>query len=176
MSLIKKSSINSNKKTPNDKTPAGSYNIFHPHLNGFLLGMIDKDLNVLPVNRELHGAALSEHTIELIISQIERGIAKKTVLSWLVAPALGNPKEDACYTLGKFVKKHNRIEYQQKKSGNRYTAKVDWLSDKVKNQVQDLLNKHQSLSSIARYLGVSRSTLTKANKRHHYRLYIPKLC
>ena len=33
----------------------------------------------------------------------------------------------------------------------------------------------QSASRIARHLGVSRSTLTKANQRHKHRLYIPDL-
>jgi len=59
------------------------------------------------------------------------------------------------------------------KSGNRYMSKVDWTSDRVRNQVQGLLAHGRSLSYIARHLGVSRSTLTVANKRHNYRLYIP---
>ncbi len=61
------------------------------------------------------------------------------------------------------------------KSGNRYMSKVDWSSDRVKNQVQGLLAHGKSLSYIARHLGVVRSTLTEANKRHNYRLYIPDL-
>ena len=59
------------------------------------------------------------------------------------------------------------------KSGNRYMSKVDWTSDRVRNQIQGLLAHGRSLSYIARHLGVSRSTLTMANKRHNYRLYIP---
>ncbi len=61
------------------------------------------------------------------------------------------------------------------KSGNRYVSKIDWASDRVKNQVQGLLAHGKSLSYIARHLGVVRSTLTEANKRHNYRLYIPDL-
>jgi len=61
------------------------------------------------------------------------------------------------------------------KSGNRYKSKVDWSSDRVRNQVQGLLDHGRSLSYIARHLGVSRSTLTMANKRHNYRLYIPDI-
>ena len=60
------------------------------------------------------------------------------------------------------------------KSGNRHMSKVDWLSDRVKNQVQGLLALGENLSFIARHLEVSRSTLTKANKRHNYRLYVPE--
>ncbi len=60
------------------------------------------------------------------------------------------------------------------KSGNRYKSKVDWSSDRVRNQVQGLLAHGESLSFIANHLGVSRSTLTEANKRHNHRLYIPK--
>ena len=61
------------------------------------------------------------------------------------------------------------------KSGNRYMSKLDWSGDRVKNQIQDFLSKGKSLAHIARHLGVSRSTLTKANKRHNYRLYVPDL-
>jgi len=59
------------------------------------------------------------------------------------------------------------------KSGNRYMSKVDWTSDRVKNQIQGLKAHGKSLSYIARHLGVVRSTLSKANKRHH--LYAPDL-
>ena len=59
------------------------------------------------------------------------------------------------------------------KSGNRYMSKVDWVSDRVRNQVQGLLDHGRSLSYIAKYLEVSRSTLSMANKRHH--LYAPNL-
>ena len=61
------------------------------------------------------------------------------------------------------------------KSGNRYMSNVKWGSDRVRNQVQGLLAHGRSLSYIARHLGVSRSTLTMANKRHNYRLYVPDL-
>ena len=61
------------------------------------------------------------------------------------------------------------------KSGNRHKSKVDWSSDRVKNQVQGLLAHGRTLSYIARHLGVSRSTLTMANKRHNNRLYIPDM-
>ena len=61
------------------------------------------------------------------------------------------------------------------KSGNRYVSKVDWSSDRVRNQVQGLLAHGRSLSYIARHLGVSRSTLSEANKRHNYRLYMPDM-
>jgi len=57
------------------------------------------------------------------------------------------------------------------KSGNRYISKLDWTGDRVKNQIQGLLAHGRSLSYIARHLGVVRSTLSKANKRHH--LYAP---
>ena len=59
------------------------------------------------------------------------------------------------------------------KSGNRYISKLDWTGDRVKNQIQGLLAHGRSLSYIARHLGVSRSTLTKANERLYYSLYDP---
>jgi len=59
------------------------------------------------------------------------------------------------------------------KSGNRYMSKVDWSSDRVKNQIQGRLDHGESLSYIAKCFGVARSTLTMANKRYH--LYAPDL-
>jgi len=59
------------------------------------------------------------------------------------------------------------------KSGNRYMSKVDWSSDRVRNQVQGRLDHGESLSYIARCFGVARSTLTMANKRYH--LYPPDM-
>jgi len=55
------------------------------------------------------------------------------------------------------------------KSGNRYVSKVDWASDKVKKKIKRELANDRTLSYIARCLKVSRSALTKANKR--YTLY-----
>ena len=73
------------------------------------------------------------------------------------------------------IKEKKDLSKRVIKSGNRYMSKVDWTSDRVKNQVQGLLAHGKSLSYIARHLGVVRSTLTEANKRHNYRLYIPDL-
>ena len=55
------------------------------------------------------------------------------------------------------------------KSGNRYMSKVNWASDKVKKKIKREIANGKTLSYIARCLKVSRSTLTKANKR--YTLY-----
>lgn len=59
------------------------------------------------------------------------------------------------------------------KSGNRHMSKVDWSSDRVRNQVQGRRDHGESLSYIAKCFGVARSTLTMANKRYH--LYPPDL-
>jgi len=71
------------------------------------------------------------------------------------------------------IEKKKDLSKRVIKSGNRYKSKVDWSSDRVKNQVQGLLDHGRSLSYIARHLKVSRSTLSEANKRHNYRLYPP---
>ena len=152
------------------KVKVDTYNVFHPTLCGFLLGRLDGNLKELKIDRSMHGSALPEGALETIASQIERGIAKEEVLTWLVAPAEGHPKKRDCFTLSEFVRKLTEgepIKYTHK-------TKVEWTSDRVRNQVKDSLSKGKSLAHIARHLGVSKSTLTKANKRHGYRLYIPK--
>jgi len=159
---------NYSKKFP--KVKARTYNVFHPTLCGFLLGRLDTNLKELPIDRRIHSSALPEGALETIASQVERGIAKEEVLTWLVAPAEGHPKKKDCFTLSEFVRtltKGEPIKYTHK-------TKVDWTSDRVRNQVRDFLAKGKSLAHIAKYLGVSKSTLTKANKRLKYRLYIPK--
>jgi len=168
-------------KEPKDTVGIGTYNVFHPLHMGLIIGRLDKNLKEKPINRELNGAALPQGVLETIVSQMERGVAaekaKLLLDSALVAPALGNPKEDECFTLSEFIKKcvnNEQIKYKHITSGNRYTSKVDWTSNRARNQVQDLLSKGKSLAQIARYLGVSRSTLSKANKRNGYRLYIPE--
>lgn len=52
------------------------------------------------------------------------------------------------------------------KSGNRYMSKVDWASDRVRKKIKRYIAGGRTLSYIARCLKVSRSTLSKANKRH----------
>ena len=59
------------------------------------------------------------------------------------------------------------------KSGNRYMSKVDWASDKVRKKIKRELANDRTLTYIARCLKVSRSTLSKANKR--YTLYPTQL-
>ena len=55
------------------------------------------------------------------------------------------------------------------KSGNRYMSKVDWDSKKVRDKIKREIANDRTLSYIARCLKVSRSTLSKANKK--YNLY-----
>ena len=52
------------------------------------------------------------------------------------------------------------------KSGNRYMSKVDWASDRVRKKIKRYIAGGRTLSYIARCLKVSRSTLSRANKRH----------
>ena len=158
---------------PTDHIRAGTYNVFHPKQKGFVIGRLDKNLKEKRINRELNGSALPRGVLETIVSQMERGVAteeaKSLLDSALVAPALGHPKEDDCFTLDEFVRNvvKRKAKETHKTSGNRYTSKVDWASKRVRDQIQDLhFSQKKSLASIARHLGVSRSTLSKANKRH----------
>ena len=59
------------------------------------------------------------------------------------------------------------------KSGNRYMSKVEWDSKKIRKKIKRYIAGGRTLSYIARCLEVSRSTLSKANKR--YGLYTPHL-
>ena len=59
------------------------------------------------------------------------------------------------------------------KSGNRYMSKVEWDSKKIRKKIKRYIASGRTLSYIARCLEVSRSTLSKANKR--YQLYATHL-
>ncbi len=168
-----------------------TYTVYSPDDLKFPLGVINNKGKILYGIRAL----------DAIIANAKKGSASDKANNLLCVPVIEQPKAKDLITLGKllgspskpkdrnFVSKLlNRFligevdEVEKKdlfkrviKSGNRYMSKTDWTSDRVKNQVQGLLAHGKSLSYIARHLGVSRSTLTKANKRHNYRLYIPDL-
>jgi DNA-binding NarL/FixJ family response regulator len=55
-------------------------------------------------------------------------------------------------------------------AANRYKGKVNW--EKERDRIGELIGRGKSVSEVARMLGVSPSTLSKANKRHQ--LYPPK--
>ena len=153
------------------KEKAETYNVFLPKSQCFLLGRLDTSLRERSIDRDMHSTtALPVGALETIVDQVERGVATKKAMSLLVAPALGWPSRKDCFLLGEFVRKHSKSETIKYKR----TTKVDWTSARVRNQVQDFLSKGKSLAHVAKYLGVSKSTLTKANKRHQYRFYFPK--
>ena len=64
------------------------------------------------------------------------------------------------------IEKKKELSNRVIKSGNRYMSKVDWVSEKVRRKIKREIANGRTLSYIARCLKVSRSTLTKANKRH----------
>ena len=166
-----------------------TYTVYSPDDLNFPLGVINNKGKILSGIRAL----------DAIIANAKKGSANDKANNLLCVPDIEQPKAKDLITLGEllgspskpkdanFVSKLlNRFligevgEVEKKdllkrviKSGNRYMSKNDWTSDRIKNQVQGLLAHGESLSYIARHLGVSRSTLTKANKRHNYRLYIP---
>ena len=83
-------------------------------------------------------------------------------------------KRKDCVKLGHlFAPKKNRgsdeglIAIAEK---DRYKGKVDW--EQKRHLIGQLLQQGKSVSQVARYLGVSPSALSKANKRHN--LYAPK--
>ena len=160
-----------------------TYTVYSPDEVNFPLGVIDKKGNVLSGVRAL----------DIIIANAIKGSASDKANNLLCVPDIEQPKAKDLITLGELLgrpskpkdrdfesKLFKRFPVKKKdlskriiKSGNRYMSKTDWTSDRIKNQVQGLIAHGKSLSYIAKHLGVSRSTLTKANKRHNYRLYIP---
>jgi hypothetical protein len=177
-----------------------TYTIYSPDDLNFPLGVIDKKGNVLSGIRGLEiiitnakkGLANNKANNLLCVLDIDNPEEKDliTLGKLLGRPSKPKDRNFVSNLLKRFqVKKDEfsdrvdsgkhaplilRSSIAKIKSGNRYTSKVDWTSDRVKNQVQGLLAIGESLSYIARHLGVSRSTLTKANQRHNYRLYIPE--
>jgi len=171
-----------------DKKARLNYTVYSPDNLNFPLGIINHK-----------GAVLSGvNALEVIIVHAKNGTAKDKANNLLCVPNLGVPKENDVITLGEIFGKSTikdkgltkkliaHLNTGRKiiapvrsknstggKSGNRYLSKVDWKSDRVKNQVQGLLAHGESLAFIARHLGVTKSTLTKANKRNNYRLYYP---
>ena len=170
-----------------------TYTVFSPDEINFPLGVIDKKGNVLSGVRAL----------DVIIANAKKGSERNKANNLLCVLNVDPPRREHVITLGKLLQRPSKPKSRKlvsellkrtscdpfesevinirketpkvTKSGNRYTSKIDWLSDRVRNQVQGLLAQDKSLSFIARHLGVSRSTLTKANKRHNYRLYMPEL-
>lgn len=168
-----------------------TYTVFSPDYVNFPLGVINHNGNILSGVRAL----------DVIIANAKKGSVSYKANNLLCVPDIERPKEKDLISLGALLgspnepKDRNFVsnllkrflidevkEVEKKdllkrsiKSGNRYMSKIDWTSDRVKNQVQGLLAQGKSLSYIARHLGVSRSALTKANERHNYRLYIPDL-
>ena len=157
-----------------------TYTVFSPDEVNFPLGVIDKKGNVLSGVRAL----------DAIIANAKKGCASDKAYNLHCVPSIKQPKEADFITLGALLRRASKLKDKDSeskrfpvkkkdlskpiiKSGNRYKSKVDWTSDRVRNQVQGLLEHGKSLSFIARHLGVSRSTLTMANKRHNHRLYIP---
>ena len=159
-----------------------TYTVFSPDEVNFPLGVIDKKGNVLS----------GVSALDVIIANAKKGEASDKVNNLLCVRDIEHPKGKDVVTLGNLLGRPSKLKDQNFvrellkrflvkkkesskniKSGNRHISKVNWSSGRVRNQVQGLLAHGRSLSYIARYLDVSRSTLTKANKRHNYRFYIP---
>ena len=162
-----------------------TYTVFSPDNLKFPLGVIDKKGNVLSGVREL----------DVIIANAKKGWASDKANNLLCVRNIEQPKREDVVTLGKLMGRPSkpkdrdfesnllkRFPGSEKesfdviriiKSGNRYMSKTDWTSDRIKNQIQGLLAHGKSLTHIARHIGVPISTLSKANKRHNYRFYIP---
>jgi len=160
-----------------------TYTVFSPDEVNFPLGVIDKKGNVLSGVRAL----------DAIIANAKKGWASDKANNLLCVRDIDYPQENDVMTLGvllgrpskpkdrdfesnllkRFPVKKKNLFKRVIKSGNRYMSKTDWTSDRVKNQIQGLLAHGKSLSFIARHIGVPISTLSKANKRHNYRFYIP---
>jgi len=156
-----------------------TYTVYNPDRLGFVLCKIDQTGKIIGGGNDVEWTPTSINAFQYMIDQIIRGIATDKAKDFAnrtrCVPDIKHPKEKDVITLGELMGgKQKELFERIIKSGNRYMSKTDWTSDRIKNQVQGLLAHGRSLSHIARHLGVPKSTLSKANKRHNYRLYIPK--
>ncbi len=146
------------------------YTLFNPKLSGELLAIVNGNGKILKV---IHPQFL--HPLELIISQIKRGIATEMAKDWLAVPASG--KQQDCKTLQQLLGKQNRTGNTSNlstiKPENRYTGR-NWNDPDLRTQILDLHEMGLSIRQIAESIGVNPSTLTRANRR--YKLYPDRDC
>jgi len=176
-----------------------TYTVYSPDEINFPLGIIDRKGNVLSGIRALDiiianakkGLANNKANNLLCARNIEQSEGKDVIT---LGELMGRPskpkdrnfvcevlKRQSCCVFKQTGDGNKVIDERVEintpkivKSGNRHMSKVDWESDRVKNQVQGLIAYDETLTFIANHLKVSRSALTKANKRLNYRFYIPK--
>lgn len=146
------------------------YTLFNPKLSGELLAIIDGNGKIIKV---IHPEFLNP--LELIISQIKRGVATEQAKDWLAVPASG--KQQDCKTLQQLLGKQNRTGNSANlttiKSEDRYTGR-NWNDPDLRTQILDLHEMGLSIRQIAESIGVNASTLTRANRR--YKLYPDRDC
>jgi len=156
--------------------------VFDPVRPGHILATIDSHGKLKKTAGELNQpstVSIDHKAWDYLISQIKRGVATKRARNLICIPAthkngnLSARQKDAT-TLGRLLSKaKNRgsnIGLTTIAPENRWKGKVDW---EVKRPViSQWMNNGKSVSMVARRLGVSPSTLSKANKRFNF--YVPK--
>jgi DNA-binding NarL/FixJ family response regulator len=144
------------------------YLIFRPGYPGFIWAEITAD------------GRTDNVIVHNIIQSMKRGVYTKKGYDLVCVPDVRNAygsltaKKKDCVKLGKlFAPKKDRGSNKGLKAiaaANRYKGKVNW--EKERDRIGELIGRGKSVSEVARMLGVSPSTLSKANKRHL--LYQPK--
>ncbi len=137
------------------------YQIYHPDYPGFKWTKVSKDGktdNVVLAN---------------IISSMRRGVYTQRAYNLRLVPDIENPKRKDCTTLGKLFacKKSSgsQIGLRKISEKNRFKGR-DWEAERVR--ITEWADSGLSVSDMAKRIGVSQSTLSKANKR--YGLYESK--
>ena len=143
-----------------------SYLVFCPYQPGIVWAEVSKngDSDNLIVQNIIHAMKRGKYTAN--------GYAIRCVPN--IRDSHGNLSSKGATTLGAlFAKPKNRGSDKGLISiaaEHRYKGKVDW-EDK-RSAIYQWMKNGVSVSAVARRLGVSPSTLSKANKRHN--LYAPK--
>ena len=152
------------------------YLIFHPSYPGWIWAEVNEDGetdNEILANiiRKMREGIYTKKAFNLrCVPNIQKKIGKPPKPKWLSLVA----KKSDCTTLGELFApkkaKGSQIGLRTISEKDRYKGKIDWESNRQK--ITDWIGAGTSLGKIAKQLGVSPSTLSKANIR--YGLYTPK--
>lgn len=142
-----------------------NYSIQHPQQLGFVIGMVSDN-----------GAVISgDGHIFILIDQITRGLATSTAKKLRCIPDLPKVKDKDVTTLGALLgaSKKSRGCIDNLKTiqeADRFKGKINW--QRQRKNISQWIASGLTLTAISKNLGVSRSALSKANKR--FDLYPPK--
>ena len=145
-----------------------TYTVYNPKYLGYVLGKIDQTGKVIVIE--------GTNALQYLIDQIKRGIVTDKAKEIRCVPDIPKVKEKHVKTLHQLLEKS--VTTKPKRSGNRknlkvitekyrYKGKIDWEARRA--EIERWGKEGLSLSVVASNLGISKSTLSMANKR--YKLY-----